>query len=116
MTGRRVDSRYAIDARNVKTSAVGKHAGAARPRRFLVALLGALCLWSDCAITSYAASPASHPSTPEEVVRAYTDAANRHDLEAFLALYAADIRKYRFPGELTSQGIDHNRTVYQKSF
>ncbi len=117
MTGRRVEhSRYAIGARNAKTSTVGKHARAARPRRFLVARLGALCLWSYCGIASYAASPASKSSTPEEVVRAYTDAANRHDLEAFLALYAADIRKFRFPGELTSQGIDHNRTVYQKAF
>lgn len=117
MIGRRVEhNRCAIGARNAETSAVGKHTSAARPRRFLVALLGSLCLWSYSGITCYAASPASKPSTPEEVVRAYTDAANRHDLEGFLALYAVDIRKYRFPGELTSQGIDHNRTVYQKSF
>ena len=52
----------------------------------------------------------------EAVVRAYTDAVNRHDLEAFLALYASDIRKFRFPGEMTSQGIEHNRQVYTKSF
>ena len=55
-------------------------------------------------------------SSPEAVVRAYTDAANRHDLEGFLALYAPDIRKFRFPGELASQGIEHNRDVYTKSF
>lgn len=54
--------------------------------------------------------------SPEAVVRAYTDAANRHDLDAFLALYAPDIRKFRFPGELTSSGIEHNRQVYTKSF
>ena len=54
--------------------------------------------------------------SPEAVVRAYTDAANRQDLEAFLALYASDIRKFRFPGEMTSQGIEHNRQVYIKSF
>jgi uncharacterized protein (TIGR02246 family) len=54
--------------------------------------------------------------SPEAVVRAYTDAANRHDLEAFLALYAPDIRKFRFPGELASSGIEHNRQVYTKSF
>ena len=54
--------------------------------------------------------------SPEAVVRAYTDAANRHDLDAFLALYAPDIRKFRFPGELTSSGIEHNREVYAKSF
>jgi hypothetical protein len=54
--------------------------------------------------------------SPEAVVRAYTDAANRHDLDAFLALYAPDIRKFRFPGELASSGIEHNRQVYAKSF
>ena len=54
--------------------------------------------------------------SPEAVVRAYADAANRHDLEAFLALYAPDIRKFRFPGELASSGIEHNRQVYTKSF
>ena len=54
--------------------------------------------------------------SPEAIVRAYTDAANRHDLDAFLALYAPDIRKFRFPGELTSSGIEHNRQVYTKSF
>jgi hypothetical protein len=54
--------------------------------------------------------------SPEAVVRAYTDAANRHDLEGFLALYAPDIRKFRFPGELASSGIEHNRQLYTKSF
>ena len=55
-------------------------------------------------------------ASPEEVVRAYTEAANHHDLEAFLALYAPDIRKFRFPGELTSEGIEHNRAVYSRAF
>jgi hypothetical protein len=60
------------------------------------------------------AAPA--PRTPEQVVRAYTDAANEGDLEKFLAQYAPDIRKYRFPGELASEGIEHNRKVYTKAF
>ena len=54
--------------------------------------------------------------SPEEVVRAYTQAANDGDLEKFLAQYAPTIRKYRFPGELASEGIEHNRKVYTKSF
>ena len=67
------------------------------------------------------AAPAAKQQTttarsPEEVVRAYNDAANRHDLEAFLALYDSSIRKYRFPGELASEGIEHNRAIYAKSF
>ena len=56
------------------------------------------------------------PRTPEAVVRAYTDAANEGDLEKFLAQYAPGIRKYRFPGELASEGIEHNRKVYTKAF
>lgn len=66
--------------------------------------------------SSAAAQQAPQQRTPEEVVRAYNDAANRHDLEAFLALYDANIRKYRFPGELASEGIEHNRAIYVKSF
>ena len=62
------------------------------------------------------AQPAPSTRTAEEVVRAYTDAANRHDLEAFLALYADDVRKFRFAGEMTSQGIAHNRETYKKAF
>lgn len=61
------------------------------------------------------AAAAQAPSA-EAVVRAYTDAANRHDLEAFLALYDPQIRKFRFPGDLTSQGIERAREVYTKSF
>lgn len=66
-------------------------------------------------LDSTIAQPAE-AARPEDVVRAYTAAANRHDLEAFLALYAPTIRKYRFPGELASEGIEHNRNVYAKSF
>lgn len=60
--------------------------------------------------------PAAAALTPEAVVLAYTDAANRNDLEAFLALYDPEIRKYRFPDILASQGIDHMRRVYTASF
>jgi hypothetical protein len=52
----------------------------------------------------------------EAVVRAYTDAANHGDLDRFLSLYDPNIRKYRFPGQLTSEGIEHNRQSYAKSF
>lgn len=79
-------------------------------RMLMIAVLP-LCLHSAIARTA----DTSHAS-PEEVVRAYTEAANRHDLEAFLALYSPDIRKFRFPGELTSEGIEHNRAVYSRAF
>ena len=52
----------------------------------------------------------------EAVVRAYTEAANTGDLERFLNLYHPDIRKFRFPGLPTSEGVAHNRQAYAKSF
>ena len=55
-------------------------------------------------------------SSPLQVVQAYADAANRGDLEAFLALYAVDIHKFRFPATPVSQGREHMREVYTRSF
>lgn len=61
-------------------------------------------------------SLAATPPTPEEVVRAYADAATRHDVEALLALYATDVHKFRFPGTATSEGREYNRERYKKNF
>jgi hypothetical protein len=80
-------------------------------KQLLVIAVLPLCFYSTVVRTAE-----SVVASPEEVVRAYTEAANRHDLESFLALYAPDIRKFRFPGELASAGIEHNRAVYSKSF
>lgn len=63
-----------------------------------------------------AASALDAKSTPMAVVQAYVDAANRNDLEGFLALYAPGIAKYRFPATPASQGIAHMREVYSRSF
>jgi hypothetical protein len=69
-----------------------------------------LCLACACA------APPAAAASAEEVVRAYADAASRNDLEAFLALYDPDIRKFHFPAQLSSQGLEHNRRVYAQSF
>ena len=60
--------------------------------------------------------PQAAATSAEDVVRAYADAASRNDLEAFLALYDPDIRKFRFPAQLSSQGLEHNRRAYAQSF
>lgn len=62
------------------------------------------------------AAHAEPAPSPEAVVRAYTEAANTGDLERFLNLYHPDIRKFRFPGLLASEGVAHNRQAYAKSF
>ena len=69
-----------------------------------------------CALLLVAAAARAAPSSPEDVVRAYAEAANRHDVEALLALYAPDVRKYGFPGTLSSQGRESNREKYKRNF
>lgn len=76
-----------------------------------------LAVLSCCLCSGVASSSAAPPPVgPEAIVRAYTEAANQKELESFLALYAPNIRKFRFPGQLTSEGIEHNRAVYSKAF
>lgn len=75
----------------------------------IAGLLAAACMQAPAH-----AQPAS--ASPEAVVRAYADAANRHDLDGFLALYAPDIRKYRFPAEFRGEGLQRYREAYAKSF
>jgi len=56
------------------------------------------------------------PSSPEEVVRAYAEAANRHDVDALLALYAPGVRKYGFPATPGAEGRESNRAKYVRNF
>ena len=78
------------------------------PRRLLAASAGLLAL--------LAASAQAAPSTPEDVVRAYADAANHHDVDALLALYAPDVRKFGFPATAGAQGRESNRARYVRDF
>ena len=69
-----------------------------------------------CTLVLFAATAQAAPSSPEDVVRAYAEAANRHDVDALLALYAPDVRKYGFPGTLSSEGRESNREKYERNF
>ncbi len=77
-----------------------------------------LIAFACVALLSVIAGPAiaAESKTPLEVVRAYADAANRGDLEAFLRLYAPNIRKFKFPDTKVSEGLQHMRDVYTRSF
>jgi hypothetical protein len=77
------------------------------PNRRVAAAL-ALCLAAGLAQAA--------PRTPQEVVRAYAEAANRRDVDGVLALYAADVHKYRFPATLSSEGRESNREKYVRNF
>ncbi len=63
-----------------------------------------------------AATARAAPASPEDVVRAYAEAANHHDVDALLALYSPDVRKYAFPGTLASEGRASNREKYTRNF
>jgi hypothetical protein len=67
-------------------------------------------------LISMSGTSARTAADPEAVVRAYTAAANDGDLDRFLSLYDPKIRKFRFPGQLTSVGIEHNRKSCARSF
>ena len=77
-------------------------------------LLIGLAMCGVC--VSATTAPVACPPAPMQVVQAYADAANRGDLEAFIALYAPDVRKYRYPGVLSSQGREEMRKVYARAF
>jgi hypothetical protein len=79
-----------------------------RPRRLPAAAVGILAL---AAAAAHAA-----PSSPEDVVRAYADAANHHDVDALLALYSPGVRKYVFPATPSSEGRESNRAKYERNF
>lgn len=83
---------------------------------FVFFFLMLLCTGAFCQQGVPPADNHSRLQSPMEVVLAYVDAANRKDLEAFIGLYAPDIKKYQFPATLVSEGIDHMRKVYTKSF
>lgn len=91
-----------------------KHGSQIRLALLTIALLSIADLFSQTAIPVN--NTQGKTSSPVDVVLAYVDAANRHDLEGFLALYSPGIKKYQFPATLASSGIDHMRKVYTKSF
>jgi hypothetical protein len=55
-------------------------------------------------------------SAEERVVQAQLEAYNRHDIDAFVATYAADVRGYRYPDQQTFAGLDSLRTGYAQFF
>lgn len=52
-------------------------------------------------------------SLPEQLAQAQLDAHNGHDLEAFLAPYAEDVKVYQFPDKLQYEGKATMRKTYQ---
>jgi hypothetical protein len=55
-------------------------------------------------------------SEPEKIVQEQLEAYNRHDVEAFLKTYSAEIKLYEFPDKELSSGLDAMRKTYGKLF
>ena len=55
-------------------------------------------------------------SAAERIVQLQADAYNRHDLEAFIALHAPDVRFYRYPDSLVFEGHTALRERFERLF
>lgn len=53
---------------------------------------------------------------PATVAQAQMDAFNAHDVDAFLATFAPDVKVYKFPNTLVSEGVEALRPVYEAAF
>ncbi len=80
-------------------------------------------MWKTLAVASLSVLVACSGSgqdaakdSAEQVVQKQVEAYNRHDLDAFLGCYAADVKLYDFPDKELSSGLDAMRTSYGKLF
>lgn len=54
--------------------------------------------------------------TPLQVVNLRMELYNQHNFDAFLQLYAPDIKIYTYPDELLGKGIDHMAWIFEPKF
>ena len=62
------------------------------------------------------AQPSSEAAEPEQVVQAYHDAFNRHDLAAVLTVFARDVVVRQFPADTVARGVDEIRRARKDQF
>lgn len=82
----------------------------------LLTLLAIACRSTDQRPAPPTAARQEQPSAAERVVQLQYDAYNRHDLEAFVAAHAPDVRVYRFPDSLIIEGRAALRERFGKLF
>ena len=86
------------------------------PRNLLLMLLAIACRPTDRRPAPPTATSQEQPSAAERVVQRQFDAYNNHDLEAFVAAHAPDVRAYRFPDSLILEGRAALRERFGKLF
>ena len=82
----------------------------------LLTLLTIACRPSDRRPAPATATSQEQSSAAERVVQLQFDAYNKHDIEAFVAAHAPDVRAYRFPDSLILEGRDALRERFGKLF
>jgi hypothetical protein len=73
-------------------------------KTILLVLLAAACRHAGPRPQPSTGGQEEQASAAERVVRLQYDAYNRHDLEAFVAAHAPDVRFYRYPDSLVLDG------------
>ncbi len=73
-------------------------------RKVFLLILLAACRPADQRSEPRAGRGGEESSPAERVVEKQAEAYNRHDLEAFIALHAPDVRFYRYPDSLVFEG------------
>jgi hypothetical protein len=79
----------------------------------VVAVLGPFVAGQDAKKESLAAPKVS---AAEKVVQEQLEAYNRHDIDAFLKTYSAEIKLFEFPDKEISSGLEAMRKTYGRLF
>ena len=90
-----------------------------RPTYSCSFLLICAAVLSTCSRTgppTSSGSPPVEPTAAERVVQEQLEAYNRHDLDAFAATYAPDVRGYRYPDRPLFTGLAELRAMYGRFF
>jgi hypothetical protein len=85
-------------------------------KTLLLTLLAIACRPTDRRPAPPTATGQEQPSAAERVVQRQFDAYNNHDLEAFVAAHAPDVRAYRFRDSLILEGRAALRERFGKLF
>jgi hypothetical protein len=81
-----------------------------------LAIIGAFGAFVTGQDTKKKDSSTPDTSAPEKVVQEQLEAYNRHDVDAFLKTYSAEIKLYEFPDKEISSGLEAMRKTYGRLF
>lgn len=83
---------------------------------FALLVLAAACAPAAAPSPAPTATVTAEPSIAEQVVQRQLEAYNAHDIDAFLATYADDVKMYQHPDTLVTSGLEQARETYTRLF